>query len=653
MMTANKNTLTPFNGESIPQALKDLPRWAPWRASWNEKRCKWDKIPMQIGNHYGISTVKPDLWYTYDEALAAYQSNPIVYSGLGFCMTGVTDVVGIDLDRCVKDGVIAPWAQEIIDSVDSYVEISPSGHGLRILGSGSIPTDWNNHDQGIEVYGGHEGRFLTVTGARLSGSFTRMSDDTLLALSTKYAKERVKAEVIDLNIPDIIDDLLLPSLDNLDLHYHAKDFLTEGKHRGDRSRELHATAVALYSAGLDDAEVFSMLVQNEFAMACALDHRNQDYDRALLYLWREQCCKGKPKATTGNVLDDFENLEPATTASAKDRERFGIVTAADFLKRKPMKWLVKGVLPQAGLCVVYGDSGSGKTFFILDLVGSIVLGQDWRGKKVTKGNAVYICAEGAGGFRNRLKAYCEFNGVAPEDFTLGVLPDAPNLLEKADVKDLLTALHAFGKTDIVIVDTLAQSMPGGNENSGEDMGRVLDHCRAIHKRTGAMVVLIHHSGKDASRGARGWSGLRGAADAQIEIFRNGDERAAIIDKMKDGSGEGDEFGFKLNTVPVDVDEDGDTITSCTVEYKEGGVKANRRIEPKGHIEKLVLRIAQDLVQLSGDVHVPHLIDAAANQLPFDAAEGKRDRRNYVVNRALEKLVANGVISTANGAINIC
>ena len=305
-------------------------------------------------------------------------------------------------------------------------------------------------------------------------------------------------------------------------------------------------------------------------------------------MWREHCCKGKAKAASSKKLsaDDFDDVsEPMGATSPVKKEaaepRFHVQSADAFAKRVKMSWMVKGVLPQAGLCVVYGDSGSGKTFFVLDLAGAVARGTPWRGKKVAKGRCVYICAEGAGGFRNRLDAYAQHNGVDLADFDIGVIADAPNLLEKTDVKDLLLALAAFGKVDMIIVDTLAQTMPGGNENSGDDMGRVLAHCKAIHKHTGALVVLVHHSGKDASRGARGWSGLRGAADAQIEISRAGDDRAAIIDKQKDGGGEGDEYGFKLNIVTIAEDEDGEPITSCTLEHTDAVPRSERKKDPKG------------------------------------------------------------------------
>ena len=648
MMTQEKTTIRPFNGDAIPQVLKDQKRWAPWRADWNAKRGKWDKIPMRADMpNCGLSTAKPENWFSYADAVAAYKRNPLALAGVGYVMTGSPGFVGTDMDNCLANGVIAPWAQEVVDQLASYTEISPSGNGLRIFSIGSLPADWNNHDVGIEIYGGNEARFLTVTGLHLAGTATLITSppvDVLPAMAARYAKERHTAQVISLTMPELIDDLLLPSPENLDLPYAARDFLADGSHRGDRSRELFATAVALYASGLPDDEVFSVLAHNSFAMEIALDHRRQDHDRAMLYLWIEHCCKGKAKAASSKQLsaDDFDDVStPGTGIPVSKKEvseaRFHVQSADAFAKRVKMSWIVKGVLPQAGLCVVYGDSGSGKTFFVLDLAGAVARGAPWRGKKVAKGRCVYICAEGAGGFRNRLDAYAQHNGVDLANFDIGVIADAPNLLEKTDVKDLLLALAAFGKMDMIIIDTLAQTMPGGNENSGDDMGRVLAHCKAIHKHTGALVVLVHHSGKDASRGARGWSGLRGAADAQIEISRAGDDRAAIIDKQKDGGGEGDEYGFKLNIVTIAEDEDGEAITSCTLEHTDAVPRSERKKEPKGSKENLVLTTARGLLDLGeGRVFASVLIDAVAVQL-------LGDNTKRVAMTSIQKCIDGGIL----------
>lgn len=648
--------LRPFNGQAIPQALKEQKRWAPWRAVLNVKKQKYDKIPHRADRpEYGISTAKPEQWFSYQVALDAFHNNPDKFAGIGYVMTGPHGVIGIDLDNCVTDGQIAPWAAEVIAQLDSYTEISPSGKGLRVLSLGELPSDWNNHDVGIEVYGGNEARFLTVTGEQVAGSPTNLRnsrDGVLKALEARYAKERRKADVIDLNMPDILDDLLVPSIDSLDIPYTARDFLTTGTHSGDRSRALFSAAVALYAAGLADDEVFSVLAGSAPALETALDHRRQDHDRALLYLWREHCCKGKARASELRAIsiDDFDVVPNDAPSPAAKQPRFRVQSTTEFLQRKPMHWIIKSILPQADLCVLFGDSGSGKTFFTLDMVGAIARGIEWRGKKVKQGRVVYICAEGAGGFRNRLCAYAHQNGIASDDLQIGVIPDAPNFMEKTDIKDVLAAVATFGKTDVIVVDTFAQVMPGANENAGEDVGRALAHCKALARASSALVILVHHTGKDASRGARGWSGLRGAADAQIEIVRSGDDRTAVIDKQKDGGGEGDEYGFRLQTVTIGLDDDDQEITSCVLEHRAAVPKAERKKEPKGTVEKTVLRLVNDLSGLAGDdVAVNTLIEACVNQMVVDP-NAKRDRRREVVLRAIESLQGANRIGILNGNV---
>lgn len=666
MSAAEKPAIRPFDGSAIPQALREQRRWAPWRAVWNPKankgKGKYDKVPHRADRpEYGISSTKPEQWFSYETALAAFRRSPQQFAGIGYVMTGAHGVVGVDLDHCVEGGVVAPWALEVVAQLDSYTEISPSGTGLRVMVHGEVPTDWVNHDIGIEIYGGNEARFLTVTGEHLAGSPAEVRaprEGVLKALESRYAKERRKADVIDLNMPEVLDELLLPDLASLGLPHTVLDFLGEGLHSGDRSRALFSAAVSLYGAGLADDEVFSVLANSEHALEIALDHRRQDHDRALLYLWREHCCKGKARAAELAPLsmDDFEVL-PAEEGAAPPAdhsmkgERFRVLAPGEFLQRRRAGWIIKGVLPRAGLALLVGASGSGKTFFALDLVGAIARGRDWRGRKVAKGRAVVIAAEGAGGFRNRLEAYCSYHGVEPAAFDIGVIPDAPNFLVADEVKAVVAALRTFGKLDVIVVDTYAQVMPGGDENGGVDGGKVVKHCQLLHKVTGALVILVHHVGKDLSKGARGWSGLRAAADVEITVERAQDHRAATVTKQKDGE-EGQEFGFKLNTVSIGEDEEGEEITSCVVEHTAAVPKAEQKKDPKGGNEQLVIKVAQDLTGLVDDeVPVNALIEACVDQMVPPEA-GKRDRRREVIVRAIESLQGANRIDLAGGLVKV-
>ena len=388
-------------------------------------------------------------------------------------MTGPHGIVGVDLDHCVSNDTIAPWAQEVVDQLASYTELSPSGSGLRILCSGELASDWTNHDRGIEVYGGNEARFLTVTGQRLLQSVhavTSPQSSALVTLEARYAKERRRAEVIELNMPEVIDEVLLPSFEKLDIPYSARDFLETGTHRGDRSRELFAAAVALYSSGLPDDEVFSLLVQNQYAMETALDHRRQDHDRALQYMWREHCCKGKAKATPRMSVNEFDDVSPPMTPTKN--MRFQLLPPSKFMSGKPLSWLIKGVLPRAELCIIFGDSGSGKSFITLDLVAAISRGVDWRGKKVKQGRVAYICAEAPAAFKVRMEAYAHHHKIDIDEMQIGLTDEIPDLLNKTDIKDFIASMSAFGKLDVLVIDTFARAFQG-NENSGEDVSLVV------------------------------------------------------------------------------------------------------------------------------------------------------------------------------------
>ena len=349
--------------------------------------------------------------------------------------------------------------------------------------------------------------------------------------------------------------------------------------------------------------------------------------------------------------DEFEDLTQISSDAPK-LAKFHVQGAGSFSSGPPLKWLVKGILPRAQLAIIYGESGAGKTFAVTDLVLAIVRGTEWRGHRVNKGRAVYVCGEGLAGFRNRLQAFAQHHEVDLSDIdqSFGVVADVPNFLLHDD-KALAVQINQWGGADAIVIDTLAQVTPGGNENSGEDMGKALAHCRRLHQATGALVVLIHHSGKDASKGARGWSGLKGATDVEIEVLRDGDQRSVRVSKMKDGATEGQEMGFSLHTVTLGLDEDGDEITSCVVEHGQVVPKHQRKHEPKGNVQKLVLRVLSDLAGLCGDdVMVTELIDSTVNQMPHD--EGKRDTRRQHVLRAIESLTAGNAVRVADGKVGV-
>jgi hypothetical protein len=633
-------------------------RWAVWKAIWNPERKKYDKVPYD-GNHRGLSTKLVESWGDYDSAAVTLRLNPTRYHGLGLVLTGIKDVVGIDLDDCREGTTIAPWAREIVESMGSYTEISPSGTGLRILAHGSVVDDWNNHDVGIEVYGGHSARFLTITGdTSKPRPMVDANPEVMTALFAQHGRTRKQNPVIQITMPELIHELALPDVTEMDIPEATKEFLLHGPGEDvlDRSGALHAVGVQLYSAGFSDAEVLSIFAASQPVMDIALSHRRQDPDRALAYLWIEHCQKAKPKATTKeSILEDFEDLsaDPEVAAQSKKHEqakaekedRFKLETAAEFVVRRKSTWLVKGVVPNANLGVFYGSSGSGKSFFVFDLMAAIARGVDWRGHKTTKGRICWVAAEGQEDMRKRVHGYCIYHGIDPKDLDIEFISNAPNFMEIEDARAVVRQIKKRGQFDIIVLDTLAQVMPGGNENSGEDMGKVLGHCKEVTRLTGAMVELIHHSGKDESRGARGWSGLRAAADFEFEVIRADEDRVASVTKMKGGA-DGEEFGFRLETLKVGEDEDGDDETTCVVQYTDGSrqtVAAGKG--PSGDNNALLFQTAKDMLDLGegSPLTENELIAGAVSKMERGDAS-KRDTRAQSARRSLKSLIDGGFLS---------
>jgi len=243
--------------------------------------------------------------------------------------------------------------------------------------------------------------------------------------------------------------------------------------------------------------------------------------------------------------------------------RYPVLTADDLARLPPVRWRVRGVLPEQGLAAVYGPSGSGKSFLTLDLLGAVADETEWFGHRTHACPVTYLALEGEQGIAQRVAAYRTRHGAAPAAMRFVAAPFA--LLEAGDVHDLAEAIRAAGGADgIVAIDTLNRAGAGADENDSRDMGRLIDGAKRLQAALGGLVLVVHHSGKDPTKGLRGHSSLHAALDAVIEVTRDGERRDWRIAKSKDGA-DGDAQPFRLEVVELGEDDAGDPITSCVVE----------------------------------------------------------------------------------------
>lgn len=249
---------------------------------------------------------------------------------------------------------------------------------------------------------------------------------------------------------------------------------------------------------------------------------------------------------------------------------------------EPDEQLVEGVIGRLALSVLYGDSNSGKTFLAIDIACAIGNGGLWMRRHTVPGLVVYLATESPASVRTRLQAFQKHHGRRVPNVLIVESPI--NLFDgsadaAAVVERIRSAESEVGaKCELVIGDTLSRMAAGANENSGEDMGAVIKHAEYIKREAQVHMLLIHHSGKDAAKGARGWSGLRAAIDTEIEVTV--DEvtgiRTAEITKQRDIPGKGDRIGFKLESVDMGPGQWDSRRTSCVVVPAEAPAKV-----PKG------------------------------------------------------------------------
>lgn len=264
---------------------------------------------------------------------------------------------------------------------------------------------------------------------------------------------------------------------------------------------------------------------------------------------------------------------PVTLAPDRFEQRYKLRSGDDLLSSEPIAWRVKGVIPEQGIGAIFGPSGCGKSFLAIDLAMSIAKGGDWFGHKVKRYPVLYVCLEGEAGLSVRVKAYNALKGQIPRG--IDFIDQPLNLLRPTDVRDLVAVITDRAVPHgVVIIDTLNRAAPGMDENSSVDMGQAVAAAKAVQASIGGMVLLVHHTGKDASKGMRGHSSLHAALDAAIEVRREGDCREWSVAKAKDGA-DGGGHQFKLEVVDLGLDSDGDPITSCVVKVGQVG----RRVKP--------------------------------------------------------------------------
>ena len=637
----------------VPAELRSLQGWLMWRYEAFDGEEKPRKVPYWTDGvkRYGKQGGPVDRERLTTFAAARDAAAKRGFDGVGFAPLPEFGFTFLDFDACVDaDGNVDETVSDLVAS--TYSEYSPSGKGVRAVMRGDLG---NHKSQASEDRFGMEtfssSGYVTFTGNVLPIVEVLGTEDTIAPVSevlVDFCRNRFgtvgSAPAFD------PDDFMAGHEPVLGLSEERMRELLEAISPDCSREEWIRVGMALHHE--TDGSDLGFELWDEWSSEGVTYPSSEGVRTQWDSFERRRGRSGRQvtmasvlkmaKQALGNGIVSAETLVAAAEkAQGLYEGRFPAVPAGQLDLLPKSQWIIKGILPRsADPSLLFGASGSGKSFLALDMALAISRGEDWFGHRSKQTRVVYLAAEGGTGLGKRIKAYCDQKNVDIDDLPIDVITGCPNILEQDDISELAKSLAASGPYGLVIVDTLAQVTPGANENAGEDMGRALSNLKALGEATGATVQVVHHAGKDLNRGSRGWSGIKAAMDSQLEVHRDPDTgaRSFRVEKMKDGE-DGAQFAFKLSVVELGVDEDGDLITSCVVEREEHvqpKTPSDRSgVKRRGHVETHILEVMATFGKLDA-VETEDLIQRAVDMLPQPEKDARDTRRQTVV-RALTAL----------------
>jgi len=376
---------------------------------------------------------------------------------------------------------------------------------------------------------------------------------------------------------------------------------------------------------------------------------------------------GQEKAHEAAALSGARVIVPPEEGDANDYAQRGrdlaalltqrrpwLIKGRDFYKKPdPIKWLIKGWVQSNALMMCFGESGAGKTFFVLDLALTIASGMtDWHGHRVKPGPVVYLAGEGHYGLKARIAAWVHERGRDVDD--IYVSESACDLNTDEGYSKVVREINDYeARPVLIVVDTLNRFLLG-DENKADDARSMIDRCGRLMQEFGCSVLIVHHTGvsPDARTRARGSSAFKGAMDVEllVEAVAGG---AIKVTQTKSKDAEVPPplcFDKVQTTVPGWYDDDGDPVTSVVLEpaeavKAEGETKRGKAAQRGMDAYEQAARTKGHLVgDMFGGVDLEDWRDAFEALGPEDET---RDAKRSLFSRAKKQLLESREIVAKN------
>lgn len=322
---------------------------------------------------------------------------------------------------------------------------------------------------------------------------------------------------------------------------------------------------------------------------------------------------------------------------------FKLTRIGEMSYKEPV-YLVADFVETECLAMLFGEPGCGKSFVAIDLALSVATGEGFHSRKVLAGPVVYLAGEGHNGLMRRIAAWSKERNVDVTQCPLFLSQSAAQFLNDVLVREVAEAVErikvALGPPTLIIVDTVARSFGGGDENSTPDMTKFVAALDQFRARYGCTILLVHHTGHSDKGRARGNTALKGALDAEYRVSLKRKVVTIECTKMKDAP-EPQPMHFSLMSVALETGQDGNPVTSAVLrpsaDFSKDGV-------PKlTDMQMLAIEAYEDAVKADGTLNPDgvfagiHLEHWRAHFYRKHTGDSK-DTKRHAFNRARKELV---------------
>lgn len=350
--------------------------------------------------------------------------------------------------------------------------------------------------------------------------------------------------------------------------------------------------------------------------------------------------KGPPPSKVANFLKHL----PGVQTEGMPKPPLRLLNLSQLREAsQAVTWLVKHAIPGNSIGLLFGGSGTFKSFIALDLALHVAHGLQWLGRKTKKGPVLIVAAEGGAGLWRRIVAWHRRMGRSYDGVPVYVLPMSIDLMtDAARLTDAVSALAFI--PELIVIDTLSQTF-SGEENSSNEIAAYLRELGLWFRDSWRCTVLVvHHTGHLETERPRGSSALRSNVDFMFGVFRDEAERMATMENQKQKDGECiDPITFSMELEHLSYDEDGDAVTSlaasCVAQSDALNLMRFEAERGRGGRNQLFLSMALDGMD-----------EKKLRQVFYDAIDGDGEKKRQAYGRARKWAIKSGLIEVAEGYI---